>query len=82
MGLVPGLTSVLDAGCQAGGGGGPPGPGHLPGGSAAAAGLREPALVWSGSRSAAVSAPTGLHHRDPQETVPRCPAGPTPPAGG
>lgn len=48
------LLPVLDAGQQASGGGGPSGPGHLPGGSAAAAGLREPAPVRSGSRSVAV----------------------------
>lgn len=67
---------------QAAGGGGPSGPGLLPGGSAAAAGLREPAQVWSGSRSAALSAPARLYHRDPPQTLPRPPAGPAAPAGG
>lgn len=74
------LVLVLDAG-TAGGGGGPSGPGLLWGGGAAAAGLREPAPVRSGSCPAAVSAPAGLHHRDPPQPVSCPPAGPPEPAG-
>lgn len=76
-----GPASVLDAGWQAPGGGGPPGPAVLSGGSSAAAGLFKPAPVQSASRPAAVRAPTCLHHRDPAQAVPRCPAGPAPAAG-
>lgn len=81
-GLVPGLVRVLDAGQQACGGGGPSGPSLLSGGSKAAAELRKPEPIRSGSHSTAVSAPTCLHHWDTPQTLPSPTAGPTPPAGG
>lgn len=81
-GLVTSEGKSPDAGRQAGCGGGPSGPGLLPGGSAAAAGLCESAPVRSCSRSVAVSAPARLHNRDPAQTLPCPPAGPPTPAGG